>query len=130
MHLQASLVTLLAILVLGYAGYLVGRARGRYAVAAPATTGHPDFERVFRAQMNTIEQFVAFLPALWLATALFDPLYAAIAGYVWLVGRLWYIVGYAADAKKRAPGFLIGSLALLALLGMAGWGLARGFMAG
>ena len=129
MHLHAALVTVLAVLVLGFAGFLVGRARGKYGIHAPATTGHPDFERAFRAQMNTLEQLAGFLPVLWLATLLFDPRWAAIAGYVWVVARVWYVLGYVRDAKARGPGFLIASLAFLALLVMATWGIARGFLA-
>jgi hypothetical protein len=33
----------------------VARARATFGVKAPATTGHPDFERVFRVQMNMLE---------------------------------------------------------------------------
>ena len=34
----------------------VGRARTRYNVPAPATTGHEVFERYFRVQMNTLDR--------------------------------------------------------------------------
>ena len=46
-----------------------GRARGRFGVPAPATTGNPSFERYFRVQQNTIEQLVIFLPSLYLFAA-------------------------------------------------------------
>ena len=42
-------------------------------------TGHPEFERAVRVQMNTIEQFVIFLPLLWLATIYFR-IYRLAAG--------------------------------------------------
>ena len=44
-HLPA-LVVALTVLLLVLATWMVGRARGRYGVKAPATTGHADFERV------------------------------------------------------------------------------------
>ena len=44
--------------------WLCGQARGRFNVAAPATAGHPEYERYFRVQMNTIEQLVLFLPGM------------------------------------------------------------------
>jgi hypothetical protein len=37
---------------------LVGRARGKYGVQAPATTGHPDFERANRVPVNTFETLI------------------------------------------------------------------------
>jgi len=42
----------------------VARAHITYGVKLPATTGHPDFERVFRVQMNTLEWMPIFLPSL------------------------------------------------------------------
>jgi uncharacterized MAPEG superfamily protein len=129
MYPHAALITVLATVLFGYTVFLVGRARGRHAIHAPATSGHPDFDRVFRAQMNTLEQLPVFLPVLWLATLWFDPQYAAWLGYAWLVGRLWYVVGYVKDARLRSPGFLVGSLAQLGLMGMALWGIGRAFLA-
>ena len=61
-----ALVTLLAIALYFYTGLLVAKARAKFGVQAPATTGHPDFERVFRVQMNTLEWMPIFLPLLWL----------------------------------------------------------------
>ena len=62
-----DIVGLLSVVQLFVFGVLVGRARGRYGVAAPATSGHPVFERYYRVQMNTVESLIVFLPALWLA---------------------------------------------------------------
>jgi uncharacterized MAPEG superfamily protein len=130
MHLHAALVTALTAVLLTFVTVLVGRARGKHGVHAPATTGHPDFERVFRAQANTIEQVVAFLPVLWLATLYSDERIAAGLGYAWLAGRFWYVLGYARDAQKRSAGFLLGALAFMGLLGMALWGIGKGLLAG
>jgi hypothetical protein len=55
------LVVLLNVLLLFATGLVVAGARGRHGVKAPATTGHPDFERAFRVQMNTLEHTVVFL---------------------------------------------------------------------
>ena len=111
-------VTVLAVLFGLYAMMLVGRMRGKHGVLAPAVTGAPEFERAFRVQMNTLEQFVLFLPLLWLAT-----IYPVVSGYlapglglIWLVGRVMYSLGYMAEAAKRSSGFLIAGIALLGLL--------------
>lgn len=129
MYLHAALITALTTVLFGYAVYLVGRARGLHGIHAPATSGHPDFDRAFRAQMNTLEQMAVFLPVLWLATIHFNPQYAAWLGYAWLVGRLWYVVGYVKDARLRSPGFLVGSLAFFGLLVMSLWGIGRAMLA-
>lgn len=123
MHLQAALITSLTILLIILAMYFVGRARGIHGVKAPATTGHPDFERAFRAHQNTLEQAITFLPALWLASIYSQPLYAAILGYVWVLGRIAYLFGYLQDAKKRSLGFLVSFIAFVALWGMGLWGI-------
>ena len=62
-----ALVTLLTILLLFGTTVMTGRARGKYGIKAPATSGHPLYERAYRVQMNTIENSVLFLPTLWLA---------------------------------------------------------------
>jgi uncharacterized MAPEG superfamily protein len=126
MFLHAALITALAVVVLFIAMGLVGRARGKYKVQVPATTGHPDFERAFRAHQNTVEQTVMFLPVLWLATIYGGSEHvASVLGFAWVIARLWYVLGYIQEAKKRSMGFLIGFLAFVGLLGMSLWGIIR-----
>ncbi|MEJ0071715.1 MAG: MAPEG family protein [Pseudomonadota bacterium] len=64
-----ELVILLALVV--YLGTMVhcARMRARHRIMAPSTTGHPEFERAFRIQQNTLEQLIVFLPAVWLFSA-------------------------------------------------------------
>ena len=123
MHLHAALITALNVVIIFIAMTLVGRARGRYHIKAPAITGNPDFERAFRAHQNTLEQTVMFLPLLWLATLYCNERYAAWLGYAWLVGRLWYVFGYVSAADSRGAGFGIAIVAWLGLLGMSFCGL-------
>lgn len=129
MHHLAAMITLLNVLLLFLTTGLVARARGKYSVQAPATAGCPEFERTFRAQMNTLEQTVAFLPVLWLASVYSDEKIAAYLGFAWILGRMWYVFGYIKEADKRSMGFLIGFLAFLGLLGMSVWGLAHALFA-
>lgn len=112
---------LLALLVYIWATMKVGRARAAFGVKAPAVHGHEDFERVFRAHQNTVEQFVLFFPLLALAAWLWGDRAAAIYGVVWSVGRVLYVEGYARAAGKREIGFyLSGLLSLLVLVGLIG----------
>lgn len=125
-----ALVTLLTILLLFGTSWLVGHARGKYAIKAPATSGHPMFERAYRVQMNTLEQTVMFLPTLWLAAHYGFTGWAGIAGLVWLLGRVWYAAAYMADPAKRGPGFGLASVGWIALLVMAAIGVVRAMVVG
>src|SRR6202000_2853705 len=113
-HLTA-LVTCFAILTYALTSFQVGKARQTYGVKAPAMSGNPDFERVFRVQMNTLEWMPIFLPALWLFAIYIGDRSAAVLGLVWIVGRTLYMIGYMREAKKRGPGFGIQAMACIAL---------------
>jgi uncharacterized MAPEG superfamily protein len=111
-----AIVTVLALLQYIYFAVLVGQARGKFGVNGPAVTGHPVFERYFRVQMNTLELLVAFLPGLWLFAQYISPLWAAILGAVYIVGRFLYLRAYVADPAKRELGFGLSILPTLVLL--------------
>jgi len=115
MYHFTALVTLLAVLVYFYSSILVSRARGKFGVKLPAISGNPDFERVFRAQMNTLEWLPIFLPSLWLFAIYLSDGVAAAIGLVWVIGRILYVLGYAKAVKQRGPGFAIQALATIAL---------------
>ncbi len=112
----AELVILVALAV--YMGTMVNcaRMRARHRIMAPATSGHPDFERAFRIQQNTLEQLVVFVPAVWLFSALVNPLFGAILGAIWILGRVIYAVSYAQSPERRGPGFIIGFVVLVVLV--------------
>ncbi len=111
-----TVIAMLALIEYLYFGVQVGGARSRTGVQAPAVSGHPDFERVFRAHQNTLEQLIIFIPALY-ATAVFaSELYAAAAGVAFLIGRALYFRTYALNAEKRGPGMIITAAANIALL--------------
>jgi uncharacterized membrane protein YecN with MAPEG domain len=129
LHLPA-IVTLLALLLFIYSFLAVGMARKKYGVAAPATTGHAAFEVVYRVQMNTLEQLVLFLPALWLFSEYVSPLWAGLLGLVWLVGRVLYSVSYVQAPKSRGPGFMISFMTALVLMIGACVGIVLRIMAG
>ncbi|MBV9560671.1 MAG: MAPEG family protein [Bradyrhizobium sp.] len=115
MYHYTALVTCLAILVYFITCARVARARARYGVKLPAIAGHPDFERVFRVQMNTLEWMPIFLPSLWLFAVYISDAVAAGIGLVWIIGRILYMIGYAVAVEKRGPGFGIQALASIAL---------------
>jgi uncharacterized MAPEG superfamily protein len=120
-----ALVILIALLEYVVFGILVGRARGRYGVKAPAVHGHEIFERYFRVHYNTLELMVAFVPAIWLFGRYVSPTWAAVLGLVYVVGRIAYIVGYVSDPAKREVGFGLSVLPILVLLIGGLWGVAQ-----
>jgi glutathione S-transferase len=122
MH-SAAFITLFNVLVLFMAMGLVGRARGKYGIKAPACSGHEQFECAYRAHMNTVEQTVMFLPVLWIASLNGYELWAHYLGAAWILGRVLYILGYNRAASNRAVGFLISFLAFLGLFILSAIGL-------
>ncbi len=117
-----ALVTLAALALLFGCAWYVGHARGRYKVSAPATTGPVEFECAYRVQMNTLENVVIFLPALWLAALYFNPRIAAAVGAVWVVARIWYAFAYARNPKSRGAPFTVAFAAWGVLMILAAWG--------
>jgi uncharacterized membrane protein YecN with MAPEG domain len=114
----APIHLVMLIALLEYFGFAlaVGRARYRYGVKAPATSGNADFERYYRAQMNTLEQLIIFVPALWSFAIFISITWATALGGVFIVGRLLYFIGYVKAADKRSAGFGLATFAQLFLL--------------
>ena len=102
-----AIVAVLAIIEYLVFAMLVGRARGLYGVQAPATSGHEMFDRYYRVQQNTVEQLIAFLPGLWIFANYVSPLWAALVGVIFIVGRVVYLIGYTKDPESRGAGFVL-----------------------
>ncbi len=111
-----SLVSLLALLLYFFMGLQVGRGRTKYGVEAPATSGHPDFERLYRVQANTLEWLPLFLVSLWIFALYWNDKVAALVGLVWIAGRILYMTSYSKLASSRHTGFSIQALATGVLL--------------
>lgn len=111
-----AIVTVLALLQFVWFGLQVGGARRRHQVPAPAMSGPPEFERRFRIHMNTLEQLVVFLPALWMFAVRVNPVWAAGLGVVYLVGRFIYRAAYLKDPAGRHNGFVITFLPMAVML--------------
>lgn len=124
-----NLVIALALLQFFIFGVAVARARGRYKVPAPATTGHEIFERYFRAQMNTLELLVMFIPAAWMFAHYISPGIAAALGALFLVGRVVYFLAYVNEPKSREVGFALSAGPLMLLVLGAIFGAARSAVA-
>ncbi len=111
-----NLVTLCALLEYFAFGWLVGSARAKYGVKAPAISGHEVFDRYFRVQQNTLELLVVFVPALYIAAQYWNPVWIAAIGAVFIIGRLVYLRGYVSSPSARHTGFLLSAAPLLLLV--------------
>jgi glutathione S-transferase len=111
----AAIVTLLAVAFYFFMATRVAVARGRFNVKHPATTGNLDFERIFRAHINTLEWMPTFLVPLWLCAFYLSDRGAAAVGLLWILGRIVYFFGYSQAVEKRLPGFFIQSSACFLL---------------
>lgn len=102
-----TVIVMLALVEYLYFGVAVGRARTRHGVEAPAVSGDENFERFYRAHQNTLEQLVAFVPAMYAAAYYVNELLAVALGVVFLISRAHYFRSYIADPPKRGGGMLV-----------------------
>jgi glutathione S-transferase len=128
--LYSATATVLIVVFYFYTGFRVGNLRARHGIKAPACSGHPQFDRAYRVQLNTLEQLAILLPLLWVAS-LFPIAFGwlpALIGVIWVASRVLYMRAYMADPEKRLAGVFIGALCNLALLILAIAGLARAWI--
>lgn len=102
-----SFMTLVAVGQFFFFSFMVGRARVKHNVPAPATYGNPEFERVFRVQQNTMEQLIFFLPSMWLFAFWVNDFAAGLLAILWVVGRELYGMSYIKDPDSRGKGFML-----------------------
>ena len=93
-----------------------GRARVRDHVPVPAIAGSELFNRYFRAQQNSAEQLVVFLPAVYARGFYASKALATSLGLVFVLGRMLYFRGYTDPDKNRIPGFALGLTANIGMI--------------
>jgi uncharacterized MAPEG superfamily protein len=111
-----AIVTALALLQAFVFAFLVGKARVKHGVSAPAMSGDPNFERAFRVHQNTVEQVILVIPSMWIFGTYVHALAAAGIGLLFVVSRFIYRNGYLKDPKSRSLGFTIGAVCTVTLL--------------
>jgi len=102
-----GLISSLALLVYYFTLFKAGMARTKYDVPAPSHDGPEEYVRYVRAHQNTLEHLALFLPGLWLFSLAVDPVWAAALGVLWIIGRVWYALGYYQSADQRRLGLYL-----------------------
>ena len=102
-----DLIILLALVEYIFLIMLVGYSRSKFGVNAPAVAGNSEWERLHRIQVNTTEQLVLFLPAIYAFAHYISAVLAAGLGVFFLVGRVVYYLGYKSAGDKRLPGAIM-----------------------
>ena len=112
----ATLIVLLALLQYIYFTVLVGKARGKYKVKAPATDGDERFVSTFRVQQNTLEQLIIFIPSAFAFSWFLSDLWVLVPGAVFILGRFIYAYAYINNPATRGPGMMLTFLSNAVLL--------------
>ena len=127
--LLTAIATVVAILVTLATAILVARTRRRVGIQPPAMTGSPELDCAVRVQGNTVEQFILFVPALWLAALYFQGWVPGIVGLVWCFGRILYAMTYKpANPGGRFAGFALTIFSTLILVILAIIGIVNAWM--
>ncbi|XP_073343739.1 leukotriene C4 synthase [Pagrus major] len=116
-------VTVLGVLEQAYFSLQVIYARRKYSVSPPATSGSPEFERVFRAQANCSEYFPIFITVLWTSGVFFSQGLSAVCGLLYLYGRFRYFHGYSQSAQGRLAPLYFSAQVLWVLIGFSSLGI-------
>ncbi|NXW89679.1 LTC4S synthase, partial [Alopecoenas beccarii] len=126
-HLLAA-VTVLGVLEQAYFFLQVIYARRMFGISPPKTSGPPEFERIFRAQVNCSEYFPIFLALLWQAGLFFHQGLAAALGLLYLYARYCYFMGYRASSSERLAPIYFGTGVLWILVVASALGISHFFL--
>jgi len=111
-----TIIIALALIEYSVFGILVGRARGKYGIDAPAVSGDPIFERYYRVQQNTLELLILFIPGILMFAQYVRADVAAGLGLIFVIGRILYLRAYVADPKSRGLGYALSFVPALILI--------------
>lgn len=103
-----TIVVMIALIEYNFFAFKTGFSRGKYGIKAPAVSGDENWERFYRVQMNTLEQLIVFIPAIYAFGYFVNSQLGCAIGCVFVIGRGLYFWGYTSpDTNKRTPGFVM-----------------------
>ncbi|KAG7270186.1 hypothetical protein CRUP_016020 [Coryphaenoides rupestris] len=120
-------VSVLAAMEQAYFSLQVVYARRKYSVSPPSTSGPPEFDRVFRAQVNCTEYFPIFITVLWTAGLFFHQGVSSLCGLLYLYSRYHYFHGYRQSPQQRLAPLYLGGQILWVLIGLSSLGVVCSF---
>ncbi|NXC57993.1 LTC4S synthase, partial [Aleadryas rufinucha] len=121
-------VTVLGVLEQAYFFLQVIYARRLFGISPPKISGPPEFERIFRAQVNSSEYFPIFLALLWQAGLFFHQGLAAALGLLYLYVRYCYFMGYKASSSERLAPIYFSAGVLWILIAVSALGILHFFL--
>ncbi|XP_005523613.1 PREDICTED: leukotriene C4 synthase-like [Pseudopodoces humilis] len=121
-------VTVLGVLEQAYFFFQVIYARRLFGVSPPKISGPPEFERIFRAQVNSSEYFPIFLALVWQAGLFFHQGLAAALGLLYLYARYCYFKGYKASSSERLAPIYFSAGVLWILIAVSALGILHFFL--
>ncbi|NWV74173.1 LTC4S synthase, partial [Dasyornis broadbenti] len=121
-------VTVLGVLEQAYFFLQVIYARRLFGISPPKISGPPEFERIFRAQVNSSEYFPIFLALLWQAGLFFHQGLAAALGLLYLCARYCYFMGYKASSSERLAPMYFSAGVLWILIAVSALGIMHFFL--
>ncbi|NXU14106.1 LTC4S synthase, partial [Pardalotus punctatus] len=121
-------VTVLGVLEQAYFFLQVIHARRLFGISPPKISGPPEFERIFRAQVNSSEYFPIFLALLWQAGLFFHQGLAAALGLLYLCARYCYFMGYKAASSERLAPMYCSAGVLWILIAVSALGILHFFL--
>ncbi|XP_041337972.1 leukotriene C4 synthase-like isoform X1 [Pyrgilauda ruficollis] len=121
-------VTVLGVLEQAYFFLQVIYARRLFGISPPKISGPPEFERIFRAQVNSSEYFPIFLALLWQAGLFFHQGLAAALGLLYLYARYCYFKGYKASSSERLAPIYFSAGVLWILIAVSALGILHFFL--
>ncbi|KAK0152449.1 Leukotriene C4 synthase [Merluccius polli] len=116
-------VSVVAVVEQAYFSLQVVYARRKHSVSPPATSGPPEFDRVYRAHVNCTEYFPIFLTVLWTAGLFFHQGVSSLCGLLYLYSRYCYFHGYRQSPQQRLAPLYLGAKVLWALIGFSSLGI-------
>ncbi|KAH9068543.1 hypothetical protein Ae201684P_004249 [Aphanomyces euteiches] len=122
-HGYVILVIVLTAFVNFWAGMKVGAARKKYNIKYPqmyAEKGDKnciEFNCVQRAHQNMVENLAVFL-SLLVASSIYRPMWAAVAGLIRVLGFIVYVISYSSGVPEKRLYGSFGFLGLIASVGL------------
>ncbi len=105
--IYAIIIILIALLQYMFFIGRVAANRSKLEVVAPHISGNEIWERMYRVQMNTLEQIIIFIPGMLIFSYYVSSNWVILPGIIYLIGRQIYSASYISNPAKRGFGMML-----------------------